>query len=465
MEVLKCRTRIMAEAWIDLFDKHGREIPVGNEEFRKRFDYMTTLMKGRPLTAAQRKMFGTQSGGGAIPKNLASHAKKSISQAFPFGGKKTHGGFTLLPQEKPTLAGFVASQMGVPVPPIAAKRTPGDFLGNTARWWVKTAASPYLGTLVKLSFFFMFFLSYLESTPLLGSVLSVVLDGSLAASRALVKVLQKGIPTLVGLIPLPYAQFAGVALVSVIGMFVWSLIAAVSFGRQDFTSAIDSMLRVVPMPIGDALGDGFLEANRMVDQISEKKDKVTDDLWNGLLTVQGLLNQVSGVVGSVASEAFNRVQSGSTMLLNAVSGIRQQQGAIPTAVPVSPEAIPTAVPVEPEAPAPEAPAPTAPPAETPVPAPETPAPVPEAPAPPAETPAPAPAETPAPAPEPPAPTPEAPAAPPSALERLRTQKTATDVGRGFRGGRGKTLSMKRRKGHKWTSRQSLYARFSGAGLR
>jgi hypothetical protein len=69
-----------------------------------------------------------------------------------------------------------------------------------------------------------------------------------------------------------------------------------------------------------------------------------------------------------------------------------------------------------------------------------------------------------------APTPVFEAGPPpaqSALERLRSGQSvnrAIDVGRGFRGG--KTLSVKRHKGHKWTRREHLlYERFYGLGSR
>jgi hypothetical protein len=310
------------------------------------------------------------------------------------------------------------------------KRTPGDFLGDGARWWIKVASSPYLGVLVKLTFMVMFFLSYLEATPILGSVLSAALDLTLSGGRIVVKALQKGIPPLVGLIPIPYAQFVGVALVSVVGLFVWTILATISFSRQDFTSAIESMLRIMPMPIGDALADSFLDANRTLDQLSQRKNKLTSDVMSGLTTVQGLITQLGSTFDSSSSDAFNRVKSGTDLLLNAARTLSEK--AVPTATPV-------------------APAPSAPPAEAPVAQEAPPAPVPEpvaqeAPPPPA-------------APVPEAKTPETPV---SALERLRGQKTNLDVGKGFRGG--KTLSTKRREARKWTIRQ-LSARFSGAGLR
>jgi hypothetical protein len=401
--------------------------------------------------------------------SVAPGAGALMGQASGLASALSKGDLGSLPKAKgPSLESFLESQ-GVPIIPIKPKKTPGDFLGNGARWWVKAAASPYLGTLVKLTFMFMFFTSFLEATPLIGSVLSVALDATIAGGRILVKVLQKGIPLMFGLIPLPGAQLFGMVLVSVVGMFVWTIFAVISFSRQDFTSAIDSMLRIIPMSIGDALADGFLDLNRTVDQMSEKRIKLTEDVWNGLLLVQDFGTQIAQYFQTTGSEAYKRVKAGSDTLLDAVRGIR---GAVPTATPVT-EPVPTATPVtEPvptatpvaeapvaqEAPAPvaqEAPAPTAPPAEAPpapVPEPAAPAPAPEAPAPTAP-----PAEAPPPTPE--LKTPETPV---SALERLRGQKTNIDVGKGFRGG--KTLSTKKRNQRKWTIRQ-LSARFSGAGLR
>ena len=404
---------------------------------------------------------------------VAPGAGALMGQASGIASALSKGNLGALPKAKgPSLESFLESQ-GVPVIPVKAKKTPGDFLGNGARWWVKAAASPYLGTLVKLTFMFMFFTSFLEATPLLGSVLSVALDATIAGGRILVKVLQKGIPAVMGLIPLPGAQLAGVILVSIVGMFVWTIFAVISFSRQDFTSAIDSMLRIIPMPIGDALADSFLDLNRTIDQMSEKRIKLTEDVWNGLLLVQQFGTQVAEYFQTKGSEAYKRVKAGSDTLLDAVRGIRGAEAAataVPTATPATgpvTEPVPTATPVtEPvptatpaEAPVPTAPPAEAPPAEAPE-APPAPAPAPTAPptAPPAEAPV-APEAPPAPAPVPELKTPETPV---SALERLRGQKTNLDVGRGFRGG--KTLSTKKRNQRKWTIRQ-LSARFSGAGLR
>jgi hypothetical protein len=322
-------------------------------------------------------------------KTLRKHRKQTGGKDLADRATQGLAGLRL-PETPPSIPGLVAKAAGTEIPPIKMERTPGDFLGNTARWWVKAAASPYLSSLVKLTFFILFFLSFLESTPIVGSILSVALDATLAGGKILIKSLQKAIPGALGLLPLPYTQLAGVVIVSVVGLFLWPILAMISFGRQDFTSAIDSMLRVVPIPIGDALADGFLELNHMADRVSVKKDKFVDDVWSGLLTIQSLTDKVSGA----APDALDRVKAGTDAMMNAVQEVREDK--VPIATPVaepSPVQAPVAEPVP------------------------------------------------------------APAPPMSALERLRSQKTTFTAPSQLKGGRRNTLSKKPKKTPKWKTRR------------
>jgi hypothetical protein len=476
--------------------------PVSAEEIAERVQYVYDRLKGRIPPSVD------QAGGGWLPRDMTEQATQDMTSLFSqsggagfldgmaekaqgfaqsdkgqgllgkaegllgkakspdplaglipagavdmFGKAKAlaSGDLGALPKAKgPTLESFLESQ-GVPQIPVTAKKIPGDFLGNGARWWVKVAASPYLGTLVKLTFFFMFFLSFLESTPLVGSALSVAMDATLAGGRVLVKVLQKGVPAMIGLIPLPYTQLVGVILVSVVGMFVWTILAIISFQRQDFTSAIDSMLRILPPPLGDSLGDAFLELNRTADQFNSKRIKLTDDIWNGLLIVQEMIATASKSVGTTTSGILGRVQAGSDTLLNAVRGLRG-----PVAAPPGPEPVPTAVPVPEAVPVAAPPGPEPVPTAVPVAAP----PVPDA------APMAVPDAAPMAVPAPPVPAPPAAPAfemgPQPALDRLRSQKTSFTAPNQLRGG--KRLSTKTRRVSKWKT-HPLYERFSGLGLR
>jgi hypothetical protein len=75
-------------------------------------------------------------------------------------------------------------------------------------------------------------------------------------------------------------------------------LAIISFSRQDFTTAIDSFIRVMPPPLGNTIADVFLEANRTVYRLNEKRQKLAADISNGL---SGLMNLVEG-----SSSAFRK---------------------------------------------------------------------------------------------------------------------------------------------------------------
>ncbi len=186
--------------------------------------------------------------------------------------------------------------------PIPVKMTKDDFLGSEARWFVEVMGSPYAQVVIRLLFTVLFFVSYLENIPMFGSILSAVLDVTLAGGRILVKTLQKMIPPVVGIIPLPFMSFVGMAIAATIGMLLWPILAMISFSRQDFTSAIESFLRVIPPPLGDAIADTFLDANRTVYKLNEKRKKLADDLVTGLKSVMDIGNQAGTKIGEGAEK-------------------------------------------------------------------------------------------------------------------------------------------------------------------
>ena len=223
--------------------------------------------------------------------------------------------------------------------PIPVKMTKGDFLGSELRWFVNVMGSPYAQVVVKLLFMVLFFLSYLENIPVVGSILSAVLDVMLAGGRILIKTVQKALPPMFGLIPLPYMSMVGIVLASVFGMLVWPVLAIISFSRQDFTSAIESYIRIVPPPIGDALADAFLDANRTVYKLNEKRKKLTEDIVGGLQTLMG-----------VGKGLGSRVTQGAKTMVSELKTIAETPASAPPSAP--PTAPPTAPPSAPSVPAP-----------------------------------------------------------------------------------------------------------------
>jgi hypothetical protein len=184
--------------------------------------------------------------------------------------------------------------------PIPVKMTKDDFLGSEARWFVEVMGSPYAQVVVRLLFMVLFFVSYLENIPVFGSILSAILDVTLAGGRVLIKTLQKMIPPVIGIIPLPFMSIVGLAIAATVGMLLWPVIAMISFSRQDFTSAIESFLRIIPPPIGDAIADAFLDANRTVYKLNEKRKKLVEDLTTGLRSIMDVGNQAGTKIGEGA---------------------------------------------------------------------------------------------------------------------------------------------------------------------
>jgi len=168
-----------------------------------------------------------------------------------------------------------------------------DYLGPRLKWLLKASASPYAPAMFEALFMVLFLLSYLEKIPVFGSILSASLDLILAGGKVLLKTIQATIPPTFGLIPLPYSYMVGFGLSATLGMFLWPVFAIVSTSRQDFVSAIESWIRVVPPPIGDILANNFLEVNRMAGKIDEKRVKLGNDISSALTAMSEFASQIS----------------------------------------------------------------------------------------------------------------------------------------------------------------------------
>ena len=155
-----------------------------------------------------------------------------------------------------------------------------DWLGPKLNGVIDGLTTPAARGILQTLFLVVFFVKYLESMPVFGSIIGATLDVVIMGSKMLVKNVQKALPPLVGLLPLPYASMVGLGMAAAFGLLVWPILAIVSFSRADFTAAIDSFVRVVPPPIGDAIADTFLEANRTVSRLDEKRKKVGEDIAN-----------------------------------------------------------------------------------------------------------------------------------------------------------------------------------------
>ena len=242
-----------------------------------------------------------------------------------------------------------------------------DFLGPSIQNFITILTSPVAQTYLRGLFGIIFFVSYLESIPVFGSVLSAVLDLMIMGGKMLTKTVQKNLPPMIGLIPLPYMSLVGIMLAAVFGMLVWPVIAIVSFSRQDFTAAIESFIRVIPPPIGDTIADLFLEGNRAIARLNEKRKKLAADISKGIALVSDAAGTVSDTFSEGASKLAESTKEAAKSGIKEVKDIVKEEPSapvpsspvpsapvpsapVPLKLPSAPLKLPTALPAQPSVP-------------------------------------------------------------------------------------------------------------------
>lgn len=256
-----------------------------------------------------------------------------------------------------------------------------DWLGPNVISFLDLVTSPEARGMLKSLFMVIFFVTYLEAIPIVGSILSTALDIMTAGMKAMIKAVQTTLPPAFGLLPIPYASMFGIIMAAIFGAIVWPIVAMVAFTRMDFASAIEAYIRVVPPPFGNILADNFLEVNRMIARIDTKRKKVAYDITTALLTIADVIESVSSQVneniGNVKDTVSEKIGQFSNTLTN-VANTPMPSVNVPSLNPYRSISPPAPAPAPVPEPVPE---PVAPPAPEPV---ALPAPVPEPVAPPQE---------------------------------------------------------------------------------
>jgi hypothetical protein len=180
-----------------------------------------------------------------------------------------------------------------------------DWLGPKLNTFIDVVTSPAARGALQGIFAVVFFLKYLESIPVMGNILSAVLDLMVMDGKMMIKTVQTALPPVIGLLPLPYASMFGLALAALFGMFTWPVVGVVSLSRADFTAAVESFIRVIPPPIGDQIANIFLEGNRAVARIDAKREKLVEDLTTAFTT----LSEAASGVSSGVEEGFNSLKT------------------------------------------------------------------------------------------------------------------------------------------------------------
>jgi len=221
---------------------------------------------------------------------------------------------------KQKLEKFKRHHGGAEPDPVAPPVVPDseDYLGPRLRWFLTAVTSPYARTLLEGIFMVVFFVSYLEKIPVFGSILSASLDIILAGGKIMVKSVQSLLPAAIGVIPLPYTSMAGIAIAALFGFIVWPIFAIVSLSRKDFVAAIESFTRMIPPPLGDMIANTFLEGNRAVAKIDEKRIRLGNDVANGLNQLSTITNTLSSSMKEGFETLAKQTQEAASNAKNAI---------------------------------------------------------------------------------------------------------------------------------------------------
>jgi hypothetical protein len=233
-----------------------------------------------------------------------------------------------------------------------------DWLGPQLQNFITVMTSPAAQGVLRSVFAVVFFVSYLEKIPVFGNILSAVLDLMIMGGKMMVKTVQKNLPPLIGLIPLPFMGLIGIAMAALFGFIMWPIIAIVSLSRQDFTAAVESFIRVVPPPIGDTIADLFLEGNRTVARLNEKRIALANDIAKAFEAISeaigGVAEQATALGEKTKEVAKQGVQEVKTILNEPIASA---QTLVPTATTTTAPGTPTPEPTPEATPSGNPPAP------------------------------------------------------------------------------------------------------------
>jgi len=196
------------------------------------------------------------------------------------------------PTYKDKLAAFKKQRGGV----ASTELNPEDWLGPHLNWFVDGVTSPLARVVWLTLFSVVFFIKYIEATPVFGSVVSVVLDLMLVQGKILTKTIQKALPVTLGMIPIPLSSVFGMVMAGLFGLIMWPIIGLIAFSRGEFSTAVESSFRVIPPPIGDMLADMFLEVNRTAAGLNMNRVKLVRDLSSAFALLESSVGGVADVV-------------------------------------------------------------------------------------------------------------------------------------------------------------------------
>jgi hypothetical protein len=206
-----------------------------------------------------------------------------------------------------------------------------DFIGPQLTAFIESAQNDpeqFRAILASL-FSLVFVVNRIEHLPAIGSILGASLDIMLMGGKMLTKTVQSMLPPMMGLLPLPYASTVGLAMAAAFGMIAWPIISLISLSRQDFAAATEAYARAIPPPFGDVLASTFVEGNKAVAKINEKRVRLGEDLSAAFTQISEMVKGSAGSTEEGLRALAERTRAAAAEQAPLLSKNRSGYGTIP----------------------------------------------------------------------------------------------------------------------------------------
>lgn len=154
---------------------------------------------------------------------------------------------------------------------------------------------------IKTGLSFVFILSYLEKLPMFGPLVAAAMDVTAAVLPTIAVNLQNLTPPLIGLLPIPYASFAGIVVGWMFSAFFLWMAILLGISRQQFGPAIEAMSGLIPV-VGPTVMNWVAKANLTAAKLEMRRKQVAESFAN-------LMQQISSVLDSTVTPTLNKLNA------------------------------------------------------------------------------------------------------------------------------------------------------------
>jgi hypothetical protein len=159
---------------------------------------------------------------------------------------------------------------------------------------------------IKLGLGFVFILNYIEKLPGFGSLVGAALDVTAAFLPVSAVAIQNLLPDFMALIPLPYMNFAGMALGWMFSFVLLMMAILIGISRKQFGASIEAMAGLIPV-VGPSAMNLVRTTNNTVARLEQKREMIVNEFANVVdvlkETAAGISEETRGALTDIVTEA------------------------------------------------------------------------------------------------------------------------------------------------------------------